>query len=150
MRASLASAARRLSAQPLLARPLLSRSALAAPRVRWNQQSSAESHLFDEHDAMRRRLLYRSKQRGWLEMDIMLGDWARDNLGALGEVELLQFQEIIDMENPDLYRWLTGQDAVPDSVENPLLRRLCTDLKQAAAPKLSVQSKGKFEGKVWE
>ena len=46
---------------------------------RWNQQAAAESHIFDEHDAFRRRLLYRSKQRGWLEMDLMLGSWVRAN-----------------------------------------------------------------------
>ena len=47
---------------------------LAAPR-RWNQQASAQSHIFADADLARRRLLYRSKQRGWLEMDIMLGNW---------------------------------------------------------------------------
>lgn len=44
---------------------------------RWNQQTPAESHLFDDADIERRRLLYRSKQRGWLEIDIMLGGWVR-------------------------------------------------------------------------
>ena len=56
------------------------RAALAATsrtQKRWNQQASAESHLFDENDTLRRRLLYRSKQRGWLEMDLMLGAWVR-------------------------------------------------------------------------
>ena len=32
---------------------------------------------------------------------------ARDNLSQLGESELTQFQQIIDMENPDLFKWLT-------------------------------------------
>ena len=36
----------------------------------------------------RRKLLYRSKQRGWLEMDIMLGNWAAANLPRLQEAEL--------------------------------------------------------------
>ena len=65
---------------------------------RFNQQSTGQSVMFDEHDAERRQLLYRSKQRGviathvkafaarnvrsrmvsgWLEMDIMLGKWVR-------------------------------------------------------------------------
>ena len=44
----------------------------------------------------RRKLLYRSKQRGWLEMDIMLGNWAAANLPRLQEAELQQFQEVID------------------------------------------------------
>jgi succinate dehydrogenase assembly factor 2 len=131
--------------------PLLARAAgVKATPVRWNQQAAAESHLLDEHDALRRRLLYRSKQRGWLEMDIMLGDWARNNLPSLGGAELDQFQQIIDMENPDLFRWLTGQESVPDTIENPLLRRLCTDLKQTVEPKLTVQSTAAFEGKTWE
>ena len=77
--------------------PAVSRLAMGS---RFNQQSSGQSVMFDEHDAERRRLLYRSKQRGvcsllvarslrrlhgppprivsgWLEMDIMLGKWVR-------------------------------------------------------------------------
>ena len=60
--------------------PRMAPRALAQPQFtakRWNQQAPAESHIFDEHDATRRRLLYRSKQRGWLEMDLMLGAWVR-------------------------------------------------------------------------
>ena len=117
---------------------------------RWNQQASAGSHALDPLDATRRKLLYRSKQRGWLEMDIMLGNWAAANLPRLQEAELQQFQEVIDMENPDLFKWLTGQVAVPDDVDNPLLVRLCADLREAMDPKVTVQSTGSFEGKVWE
>ena len=40
-------------------------------------------------------------------------------------VQLTQFAEIIEMENPDLYCWLTGQQDVPDDISNPLLRTLC-------------------------
>ena len=39
--------------------------------------------------------------------------------------QLTQFAEIIEMENPDLYCWLTGQQDVPDDISNPLLRTLC-------------------------
>ena len=52
------------------------------------QQASAGSHALDPLDATRRKLLYRSKQRGWLEMDIMLGNWAAANLPRLQEAEL--------------------------------------------------------------
>ena len=124
---------------------------LAPPlHARWNQQASAGSHALDPLDATRRKLLYRSKQRGWLEMDIMLGNWATANLPRLQEAELAQFQQVIDMENPDLYKMFTGQQAVPDDVDNPLLRTLCEDLKREAAPKVTVQSTASFEGKVWE
>mmetsp|Transcript_17296 Transcript_17296/g.52289 ORF Transcript_17296/g.52289 Transcript_17296/m.52289 type:complete len:142 (+) Transcript_17296:29-454(+) len=130
------------------------RSPSAAARVvgavRQNQQATADSGRFDPLDATRRRLVYRSKQRGWLEMDIMLGNWAAARLKDLGEEELVQFSHIIDMENPDLYKWLTGQAEVPAEVNNPLLRKLCAELKQEYGPKATVQSTKSFEGKVWE
>ena len=75
---------------------------------------------------------------------------ARDNLGGLNEEELQQFQAIIDMENPDLFKWLTGQQSIPDDLGNPLLVRLCSDLKDSMEPKVTVQSASAFEGKVWE
>lgn len=64
--------------------------------------------------------------------------------------QLQLFQQVIDMENPDLYRYLTGQEEVPASIENEVLRTLCHDLRETAAPKISVASTSKFEGKVWE
>ena len=79
------------SARRAIASPRRATSAGPMMSVRWNQQAAAESHIFDEHDGLRRRLLYRSKQRGWLEMDIMLGNWASDNLGRLDGPALQQF-----------------------------------------------------------
>ena len=75
---------------------------------------------------------------------------ARENLQALGPEELEQYQQIIDMENPDLFRWLTGQEDVPAELGNPLLVKLCEDLNTTMEPKASVKSTVKFEGKVWE
>ncbi len=141
--------------------------ALVPMQRRWNQQAAGSSGSFDDADSLRRRLLYRSKQRGWLEMDLMLGNWVRagrpnscaatspardrpspdprdpmpprafdrvqaaDNLQKLGPDELELFQQVIDMENPDLYRWLTGQEPVPDEIDNHVLRTLCTDLRES-------------------
>ena len=70
---------------------------------RWNQQASAGSHALDPLDATRRKLLYRSKQRGWLEMDIMLGNWAAANLPRLQEAELqraLRYCSMVDCRRP--------------------------------------------------
>eukprot|EP00316_Scyphosphaera_apsteinii_P006248 CAMPEP_0119306288 /NCGR_PEP_ID=MMETSP1333-20130426/7073_1 /TAXON_ID=418940 /ORGANISM="Scyphosphaera apsteinii, Strain RCC1455" /LENGTH=83 /DNA_ID=CAMNT_0007309545 /DNA_START=223 /DNA_END=474 /DNA_ORIENTATION=+ len=83
-------------------------------------------------------------------MDIMLGNWASTNLSQLDEVGLEHFAEVLEMENPDLYKWLTGQQAIPQEVHNPVLRTLCCDLNEQMAPKLSSPSTASFEGKVWE
>jgi len=100
--------------------PLALRRPSTAPALarlaRANQQGVGGSQQFGELDGERRRLLYRSKQRGWLEMDIMLGNWAAANLQRLETSELKQYAELLEMENPDLYKWLTGQEAVPEEV----------------------------------
>eukprot|EP00658_Telonema_sp_P-2_P050155 TRINITY_DN38200_c0_g1_i2.p1 TRINITY_DN38200_c0_g1~~TRINITY_DN38200_c0_g1_i2.p1 ORF type:complete len:164 (-),score=62.87 TRINITY_DN38200_c0_g1_i2:268-759(-) len=88
--------------------------------TRLSQQAAAGSHKFEATDGMRRKLIYRAKQRGWLEMDLILGDWAATNLVDMEEFQLRQFEEILDMENPDLFKWLTGQEAVPEEIDSVL------------------------------
>jgi len=83
-------------------------------------------------------------------MDIMMGNWAAANLKTLAEPELHLYQEVIDMENPDLYRWMTGQAPIPAEIDNKVLHRLCDDLRQTMTPKVTVASSASFEGKVWE
>ena len=106
--------------------------------------------MFADNDAVRRRLLYRSKMRGWLEMDIMLGKWAAANLQGMDDPGLDQFAEVLDMENPDLYKWLTGQAPVPDEIKNDVLRRMLADLEAERVPKVTVASTVEFKGAVWE
>ena len=35
----------------------------------------------DAPDICKKRLVYRAKQRGWLEVNLLLGTWASDNMG---------------------------------------------------------------------
>ena len=106
--------------------------------------------MFADNDAVRRRLLYRSKMRGWLEMDLMLGKWAAANLEELDGQGLEQYAEVLAMENPDLYKWLTGQAPVPDEIKNDVLRRMLSDIEAERDPKLTVASTAEFKGAVWE
>ncbi|KAJ1629916.1 Flavinator of succinate dehydrogenase-domain-containing protein [Pavlovales sp. CCMP2436] len=128
----------------------------AAPRLgalyaRGNQQATADSNLFEANDKLRRSLLYRSKQRGWLEMDIMLGNWAKANLHGLDGAQLEQFAAILEKENPDLFKWLTGQAPVPPEDDSEVMRRICADLNTRMNTYATVKSeKGSWEGKVWE
>ena len=62
------------------------------------------------------RLLYRSRQRGFLEMDLLVGIWAEKQVPQLSENMLRQFEVVLDQENPDLYKWLTGQEQPPTSI----------------------------------
>ena len=44
---------------------------------------------------------------------------AAANLQEMEEKSLDEFGEVLAMENPDLYRWMTGQAPVPDEVRSP-------------------------------
>lgn len=62
------------------------------------------------------RLLYRARQRGFLELDLLVGLWAERNIPRMGPHALAAFSEVLDVENPDLFSWLTGQQPAPEEL----------------------------------
>lgn len=86
-------------------------------------QQSSHARTLEQDPVLRRkvllnRLLYRSRQRGFLEMDLLVGIWAEKRVPELSEENLRQFELILDQENPDLYKWLTGQEQPPTDIAN--------------------------------
>ena len=82
------------------------------------QQQADHLRAVQADPALRRkvlvnRLLYRSRQRGFLEMDLLVGIWAEKQVPVMSEDMLRQFEAVLDQENPDLYKWLTGQEPPP-------------------------------------
>ena len=47
--------------------------------------------------SMRRALLYRSRQTGWLETDLIMGRWAAENLDRLSVAELQEYARIVQV-----------------------------------------------------
>lgn len=78
------------------------------------------------------RLIYRSKQRGFLELDLLVGQWAERSIPKMSPQGLSDAAAFLDEENPDMFKWLTGQEPVPPRlVENiaylvrfPVYRRI--------------------------
>ena len=64
----------------------------------------------------RKRLVYRSKQRGWLEVDLLLGTWASVNVPGLSAGELDAFEKFVNMETIDIYNVLTLRSGVPEGM----------------------------------
>jgi succinate dehydrogenase assembly factor 2 len=64
-------------------------------------------------DLRRKRLLYRSKQRGWLEVDLLLGTWASENLNRLTTAELDEYERFVNLETIDIYNIITLRVPVP-------------------------------------
>ena len=86
----------------------------------------------DARTAHRKRLVYRSKQRGWLEVDLLLGTWAEENVASLTDEEAAQYEAILNLETIDIYNILVkpsnviaGSAFTGEVVEEtPMLTRL--------------------------
>jgi antitoxin CptB len=63
----------------------------------------------DGLDDRRKRLLFRCWHRGTREMDLILGRFADAEIAKLSENELVQFEYLMDVPDPDLYAALTGK-----------------------------------------
>jgi len=74
--------------------------------------------------AYRKKLKYRSKQRGWLEVDLLLGSWADDNIDGMTLEECAQYEVILNMETLDIYNMISGQDEVPPEMATPVMEKL--------------------------
>uniref|UniRef100_A0A6U5EYQ2 Succinate dehydrogenase assembly factor 2, mitochondrial n=1 Tax=Corethron hystrix TaxID=216773 RepID=A0A6U5EYQ2_9STRA len=95
-------------------------------------------------DVRRRRLIYRAKQRGWLEVDILLGAWAAKNVPQLSKDELDEFEVLVNEETIDIYNILTLRtDIEPgSSLDTKTVRRVMEWCKSCPLGKQSESSDG--------
>jgi len=104
------------------------------------------------HRARINRALYRAKQRGFLELDIMVGEWASREMrdpATTSEAFLDAFDDVLDVENPDLFKWLTGQAEAPREVrENEAYASLARHCKKFLDEKSDEASRA-AHGKEW-
>jgi len=74
---------------------------------------------------MRARLVYQSRKRGTLESDLLLSTFARDVLAGMGEVELKEYDRLLDEPDWDIYYWATNKRTPPERWANSsVLERL--------------------------
>lgn len=61
-----------------------------------------------------KRLHMRSWRRGIKEMDLVLGKYSDDNLESLSNEDLTLYDALLNENDQDMLRWITGQDPVPE------------------------------------
>lgn len=59
-------------------------------KLRW---AAVSDH--DDVEKERRKLLYRAQQRGLLELDILVGEWAKKEVGNMGREELDSLRHVL-------------------------------------------------------
>ena len=74
--------------------------------------------------ARRKRLLFRAQRRGFKEVDLIFGTFAKAELSALNEGELDQFEALLIVKDHEVYDWLRGAAAVPPEHDTPLFHRM--------------------------
>ncbi len=62
-----------------------------------------------ERETRIKRLIFRSAHRGSKETDLVLGPFALAALPAMGEAELVEFEEFLDENDADIWDWVSGK-----------------------------------------
>jgi antitoxin CptB len=93
-----------------------------------------------ELDPRRRRLLFRAWHRGIREMDLILGQFADNEISGIDGADLDEFEAILGEDDNDLFKWICGEAEMPLHLQTPLFRRIAAFRPQEAFPSIATQS----------
>ena len=80
------------------------------------------------------RLLYRARQRGVLELDIIVGRWADENLGGMDGPARAALADVLAVETPDLLAALLGRAPPPPGLAaNPAYAAMAASVEARLA-----------------
>ena len=80
--------------------------------------------MAETREIRRKRLLFRSWHRGTREADLLLGSFAEQQLAALSDAELDQYEELLANSDGPIMDWVTGRVTPPPEQDSDVLRRL--------------------------
>ena len=90
-----------------------------------NRLRSASDQLQDNHsDIRRKRLLFRSWNRGTQESDLIFGSFAETSLTGLDSTQLDRLEALLDCADPDLFDWIFAASAPPPEHDHDVMRLL--------------------------
>ena len=64
-------------------------------------------------------------------MDLVMGQFADANLPRMSESELDEFERMLDVPDPDILSWITGEATPPAEFDTALLARLAAGPREA-------------------
>lgn len=77
-----------------------------------------------EQDQRLKRLYYQSGHRGTKELDIILGNFAEKFLHTLEPSEMNDYEALLEVEETDLYNWLTGIEPAPEAFNASVFKKI--------------------------
>lgn len=77
-----------------------------------------------ELDARRKKILFRSWHRGMREADLILGQFADKHIAALGESDLQDYENLLEVLDRDLLKWILGEEPTPEIYDTSVFRQI--------------------------
>lgn len=71
-------------------------------------------------------------RRGMLELDVLLGNFLKEAYPGLPETEQVQFVQLLECSDPELFAWLLGQEKPTD----PKLTSITEKIRQHAKSRI--------------
>ena len=71
-----------------------------------------------------KKLLYQSCNRGCKETDLIIGQFAKLNLDKMNDSDLEIFEEILQMNDADIYDWYTKKKPIPEEKSSKLMLQI--------------------------
>lgn len=68
-----------------------------------------------------KRLIYRASYTGMKETDLLLGQFAKRYLPQLSDIELDEFEALLDAGDPSILAWVRGDEIPPANLNGPVL-----------------------------
>ena len=69
----------------------------------------------------KKKLKFRSDHRGCKETDIIFGQFSEDMLDSLNELQLKEYEQLLDIPDVDFYNWITGIQELPANFNNSVV-----------------------------
>ena len=80
------------------------------------------------HENELKRLIMQSNRRGMKENDILLGNFARKNIGNLSLDELNVYESLLNENDQDIYLWISGGKSIPSQYEK-IINKIVSTLR---------------------
>lgn len=75
------------------------------------------------------KLIYRSWHRGTKELDLILGNFISENIQNLSNIEIENYEILLNCEDPDIYKWIVNQEEPKNSTLKDLISKIRAYLK---------------------
>jgi antitoxin CptB len=77
----------------------------------------------------KRKLLFRAWHRGIKEMDLILGSFVDAQLPSMSDAHCDEFEMILELNDHDLLKWVTGKERVPIVLDTLLFKSILSHVQ---------------------